>query len=241
MDLDHKKYRLLLLIIDSFPEDMDIRSLSNLPYIGMLSKNGVWAKVTGTGEISGELTFESFSTLQLKTSPTPKQLWNFLEENGITAKIFSVTSSSPLFDQIPVSVLTATDWEFLGVITSHSEQGKKALKRLNHDEMRVLDKEIEAIALAAGEETAVWVVSLPFSTDEAGWFIAGGAQVAPSGNPGAVTSADIIQTMLWWFNIDSALEKEGRILEEIREKDTELSQDEMDLLTDHLRGLGYLG
>jgi hypothetical protein len=241
MDFDYKKNRLLLIIIDSFPEDTDIRSISSLPYLGMLSKNGVWARVKKAKEFSGEMTLEAFTNIQSSTSSKPEPFWNVLEENGITIKMFTIRPQKPFLEQVPKNELSATDCIFLGVIASREVEENEEPKRLDHVQLEILDKDIESIALAAGEETAVWVISLPFSKDDAGWFIAGRAQVAPAGNPGIVTFTDIVLTIFWWFNLDVQLQKEGRILEEIREKDGELSQDEMDLLTDHLRGLGYLG
>ena len=112
---------------------------------------------------------------------------------------------------------------------------------LEHHTWQQWDKEIEKLALGAGQGTTVWVLALPDKAEDTAWLLAGGADVATVGKSGPVNLIDLAPTILWWLDVDPPPSMVGRILEEVKEVDSGLTDDEMDMLTDHLRGLGYLG
>lgn len=73
------------------------------------------------------------------------------------------------------------------------------------------------------------------------WVLAGGPTFASQGNPGPIDIFNLPPTILWLLDVDLPPEMVGHIMDEILDTEDDLTQEEMDLLTDHLRGLGYLG
>ena len=73
------------------------------------------------------------------------------------------------------------------------------------------------------------------------WVLAGGPTFASLGNPDPIDIFNLPPTILWLLDVDPPPEMVGHIMDEILDTEDDLTQEEMDLLTDHLRGLGYLG
>jgi hypothetical protein len=236
--------RFLIIITDSFPIDLEMTWVSKLAFLGTHARQGLWAEVKTPENESKETLWSLFST---GTTEVEKQVpfWEFLEESG--KKVIVYPAAQPLQHSLNASdgelyqLLKQDDWS-LFITTGPQDSGHQDVPpdSSDLDNLHLLDKEIETVALAAGSQTSLLVLSFPGS-DHKGWVISGGPKIASIGNPGPVNLLDLPPTFLWLLGIEVPPYMAGRIMDEILDTDWDLTQGEMDILTDHLRGLGYLG
>jgi hypothetical protein len=237
--------RILLIITEALSADLEPNWIATLPYLGTQARQGFWAYIDPLAEIDSDDIWSSFSTGSTLHQAKGMPFWQVLEEFG---KVVFTHGTLP-FEELPIQtelgglqqLVEQGDWHLL--IAFFSRENLRARQDLSENipVWEFLDREIESLALAAGSQTTLIVVALPNQDDERGLVLAGGHKIAPLGNPGPASLLDIAPTILWLLGTEVPASSNGRFLQDILKSDSDLTQDEMDLLTEHLRGLGYLG
>jgi len=236
--------RLLIIITDPLPINLERNWVSKLAFLGTHARQGFWAELHSPDIESKEQLWSHFST---GTTEDEKRVpfWELIDRNGKTGIIYS--NLEPYHDSHNApekdlfQLLKQDDWSLL-ITTSRKNFTYQDVPpgSSDWDKLHLLDREIEAVALAAGSETSLLVISNP-APGHTGWVISGGPKIASIGNPGPVDFLDLPPTILWLLGVEVPPYMSGRIMEEMLDSDSDLTQEEMDILTDHLRGLGYLG
>lgn len=236
--------RLLLIIAEGVSESIFPEWITKLPFLGTHYYQGFSAIVNALPNTSKE---EILSYFKSGTSDTTVKdiFWDDLTGKGLKVALVSApqlwSASNNYFNGDLSDLIKREDWQLL--ITPFPLEEDKASTLDFDSDLEFygwLDKGIEDLALSAGSQTVIMVLSLP-EGDKNGWMLSGGAQIAASGTPGMVELIDIPKTILWLLGVEIPARMDGQLIEEILDTDLDLSQEEMDLLTDHLRGLGYLG
>jgi hypothetical protein len=244
MGQSEKIDRLLVILTEGFPEDFLSNWVTRLPYLGTLYYQGYSATINIPQNALREeiVSFFRSGSSDLNNKETfLKPLEEELGKGAVVSNLPFLYDSEPISSEDQYSKIKNEDWKvFITSFPLVVEQTNTSEFGSDLDYYKFLDKGIENIALAAGHQTVVLVLALP-RKNESGWLLSGGAQITAVGTPGMVELIDIPKTILWLFGVKIPEFMDGRLIEEILEVDSNLSQEEMDLLTDHLRGLGYLG
>jgi hypothetical protein len=236
--------RLLIILTDSFPRNLEQNWFSKLAYLGTHTRQGLWAELFSPTYKSKEKLWSLFSTGADELEKRAR-FWDMVNRNGKSGIIFSEIEPLKHFHNTQeknlYQLLKQEDWSlFITAIPKTIEDRDTPSDSLEWDKFHQLDREIETVALAAGPKTSIMIISFP-APEQTGWLILGGPKIASIGNPGPVDLMDLPPTILWLLGIDVPPYMPGQILEEILDSGSDLTQEEMDILADHLRGLGYLG
>jgi len=246
MALDSKNQRLILIITNTFPEDLNYKWFSELPFINSLINAGLWAQLnfSDAEEIEKKLQHLAMGTALFENGITP--FWEFLEKGGKVVRFYDPSPSKTV--QLPdrgknVELLQKGDeWQLL-IINSLTDQSSSEhnVPPADMDYWRKWDKEIEDLIQSTDNQPSIIILAISSAPHLKSWVLAGGPTFASQGNPGPIDIFNIPPTILWLMGVDPPPEMDGQIMDGILDSEDDLTQDEMDLLTDHLRGLGYLG
>jgi hypothetical protein len=237
---------LLLIITDAPSADLEVNWIANLAYLGTQARQGFWANINPLERMTSEEIWSFFTTGSTNSQAMEVPFWKILEGSG---KVVFVHGTPP---GVTPHIQTETDdlnqlvkqddWQLLmAFIYRDTLLGHGQPNGENVPIWELVDKAVESLALAAGSQTTLLVVALPDPDEGRGIVVAGGYQIAPLGNPGPVNLIDIPPTISWLLGAEVPASSSSRILKDILKSDSDLTQDEMDILTEHLRGLGYLG
>ena len=246
MAQDNKNRRLILIITNTFPEDLNYKWFSELPFINSLINAGLWAQLnfSDTEEIEKKLQYLASGTALIENRITP--FWEFLEDSGKMVSFYGPSPSKTV--QFPdrgkdADLLQKGDeWQLL-IINSLTEQSDsvKNVPPTDMDYWRKWDREIEDLIQSTENQPSIIILAMSSTPHLKSWVLAGGPTFASPGNPGPIDIFNLPPTILWLLDVDPPPEMVGHIMDEILDTEDDLTQEEMDLLTDHLRGLGYLG
>jgi len=217
--------RLFLSIGKANIVDADPGWLPGSSYLGALARQGFEARIRIPG---GRLAQEIRGFFEVEAAPgAGKSPWDLVAGAGKKVLVLDTTSPDDLRQ-----LVQEADPQLL----IYAPPGPIA-------DLPGWDRKLEALAAAAAadRQTTVMAILLPNTAATDGRLVAGGPGIASLSNPGSIDLQDLPPTILWLLDAEPPREMAGRIWYEMRKTDAELTAEEMDILTDHLRGLGYLG
>ena len=238
--------RLVMIITGPLPDGITFKWLSDQPFLGKLVREGLWAELDIHGADSLEQTWSFLTEGTTAPQPGSRPLWEILEESG--KKISVIGSPVSLPPQISKSriempkLLSQGEWDLVINFQTPNTLDEGEMKQASDlDYWQKFDRDLEEIVKVEGDGPLIFILAVGDQDQTKSWIIAGGPNTASIGNPGPISILDIPSTILWLLDIDLPPGMDGRVMNEILDLDEDLTQDEIDLLTDHLRGLGYLG
>ena len=241
---NNTKQQLIMIVTDTLPGDLNYSKLENLRFVGSFVRKGLWAELDLNGAVSKE-TIWSYLLNGTTVYPTENSLMvEILQNNNKPIYIFDppVPIAHPAVkstDKIG-QILEQDDWQLI-IINSPSGIPQSAGVNISPDDWQSWDDHIGGLTKVADYNPIILVLAIADKDQGKSWIFTGGSKIASLGNPGPVNILDIAPTILWILDIDIPQSMEGRIMNEILDTGMDFTAEEMDLLTDHLRGLGYLG
>lgn len=209
----------LLLLVTMAPP---AGRLAEYPCLNRLAQTGLWAKVSAPGPGSAQAIWAAFAlgAMQPQDAPAVEPFWQVARAAGKQVVFCRLSSGDPgLLD-------AGAGWHLVVCLPGDESQS---------EDWQV----IEALASAAGYEAAVMVVGLP-AGGAPGLMVAGGGMIAAAGDLETIDLLDLPPTILAWLGVPVPGYMSGRALDSLRRPDEGYTPQELDMLTEHLRGLGYL-
>ena len=206
--------RLVLIVVEGSPG-----GLGSL-FPADMTTRGMWAQLVIPPAESTNARWQRFEMTADKGERDP--FWRSIEQAGrqVIFRDFSALSSE---DELQ-SLATRDDYHLLVLRCPWSDR-----------------QAIEALVTSLDQQTAVMVIGLPSIDSHVGSFAAWGGCIASSGDVGKLNLEDIPPTIAWLLGATPVVKQGSRVLYYVRRPEMDFTQEEKELLAEHLKGLGYLG